>query len=236
MKTTLTLDASQISTYLKCPLMWYYAYHERLQLSSLKTEALDKGTLVHELLAIYYNLKDSSPCARDEAIETFKAIHGDIYHELEFMCNRFALYTERWKNSDFKVLTNNGIPGVEIGFSKLLYENDAVRFIVEGRIDLLSTIQGIPCFVDHKTQSKVNYLYHYTPQFKTYAWATGYRYGIINYFGLQQKYEEGKTFRQDLVSFNEDMILDWEKRLKRVFGEICIAKYEASFSSGEFYK
>src|SRR5438552_2942127 len=62
-KFTLTLDASQLKTYLICPLLWHYQYRENLRLTDtftglpLRGIAADKGTLMHKLLEIFYTLR-----------------------------------------------------------------------------------------------------------------------------------------------------------------------------------
>ncbi|MEK6880045.1 MAG: PD-(D/E)XK nuclease family protein, partial [Nanoarchaeota archaeon] len=57
-KFILTCDASQIKQFQTCPLSWYYQYKENLRLPGLKMDtAPDKGTLIHDLCDIYYNLR-----------------------------------------------------------------------------------------------------------------------------------------------------------------------------------
>lgn len=231
-KFILTLDASQISTFQWCPLSWWYSYKENLIKKGIKTTALDTGTLVHSLLDIYYNLRAAEPnvdklIQASAAIESFKLAKLTQDLELEnFLCQRFLLYVQRYLSDDFNVIVNNGVSGVELGFSKVLYEDSNVLFIVEGRIDLINYIQGdIPAFTDHKSQSRFNELYGYTPQFKTYAWATGYEYGIVNYFGLQDDKDNkllkaGKLFRRTLIHFEPWMIQEWELKMLNIFWDI----------------
>ena len=161
-KFTLTLDASQIQLYQTCPLAWYYSYKENLDLAGISQKvAADKGTLVHDLLDIYYNLRARDPLGNklsqaQDAIGLFisKDITKELFpdgeiekgkvvtttEELEFfICNRFILYVQRWINDDFNVSINNGIPGVELGFSKLLYENSEVRFILDRKSTRLNS-------------------------------------------------------------------------------------------------
>src|SRR5947208_16161364 len=147
-KFTLTLDASQIYEFQMCPLLWYYHYKENLRLIGLAVDALDKGTLVHNLLDLYYGLRWEEPKVSElihaqEAINSFKqskiteSYFPNEFKELEeFLCLRFLLYVQRYQYQDFNLKI--GSKPVELGFSKLLYEDDEVRFIVEGRIDLIN--------------------------------------------------------------------------------------------------
>jgi len=234
-KFILTLDASQIQAFMTCPLQWYYKYKQNLILNTEHKPAPDKGHLVHSLLAFYYSLCAITPNENKltqaqnainlfkESKETLKLFPNDINFELEdFICQRFLLYVQKYLNDDFASFAG----GVEVGFSYLLYEDTKVKFILEGRIDLITKLQNnILCFVDHKTQSRDSSLYHYTPQFKTYALVTGYEYGIINYFGMQEDktnnlLKANKLFRRDLIHFNKNLIEEWRIKLIQVFYQV----------------
>ena len=239
-KFILALDASQLYTFQVCPLQWYYRYKENLNLTTAhKKDAADAGTLIHDLLANYYLLRAQDPISNklqqaDVVVQKFTteakvlSLFPDTQEtkELEaFLCKRFFLYVQRYMLDDFNVELKNNIAPIELGFSKLLYEDTYVKFIVEGRIDLLSNMQSLPCWVDHKTQSKNYTLYKYTPQFKTYAWATGYSYGMINYVGMQEDKDSsllkrGMLFKRDLIYFTKEMIKEWECKMISIFFEI----------------
>lgn len=233
-KFTLTLDASQINEFQTCNLAWWYTYKENLRLAGANTEAMDKGTLIHNLCDLYYSYRWLDPNGNkllqaDEAVRFFKEtcttqslFPEDKNNELErFITDRFALYVTRYMFNDF-VLPNTKTSPVELGFSKLLYEDEYVRFIVEGRIDLVTVILGDKlCFVDHKTQGRDTTMYQYRPQFKTYAWATGYEYGLINYIGLQKEpVKNGGSFKRQLINFPKWMIDEWEQKLLKIFWNI----------------
>ena len=242
-KFILALDASQLALYQTCPLQWYYRYKENLSLTTApKKNAADSGTLMHLLLDYYYTLRAQDPIGNklqqaDVVVQRFTTeatvltLFPDTQetHELEtFLCKRFFLYVQRYMLDDFNVEIKNNIFPVELGFSKLLYEDIYVKFIVEGRIDLISPIhtQGLYCWIDHKTQSKNYTLYNYIPQFKTYAWATGYNYGMINYIGMQEDKDssllkKGFLFKRNLIHFPTEMIQAWEKTMLNIFYTIC---------------
>src|SRR6267143_4227287 len=78
-KFNLILDASQIYEYQTCPLKWYYNYKENLRLGISDTTAMDKGTLIHNLLELYYNCRFYEPTGNklsqaNACIETFKEL------------------------------------------------------------------------------------------------------------------------------------------------------------------
>lgn len=231
-KFTLALDASQFKQYMTCSQSWYYSYQENLRLQTTDTEAMDKGTLVHNLMDIYYNLIAQSPnCNKNDAaegaIEFFKKSKvvesmGFPQDTEKFIVARFAQYLFFYGNNDFTPILAGGVPSVELGFSKILYENDDVCFIVEGRIDLIARLGDQLVFIDHKTESQAGDLYSYKPQFRTYAWATGLKYGGVNYFGMQKEVG-AKTFRRQIIEFPEHIVEEWRLKMLSIFWEISIS-------------
>jgi len=238
-KFTLILDASQIKTYLTCPLSWYLKYivseevnGEQNMISVIPWgPAMNKGTYIHKLMDIYYSLRSADPNAPINAhaqttVEFIEKAGTAKNLELDnktviFLNMRFLQYVNYYKR-DFTVLkAPDGSAGVEVPFAKLLYENSQVKFIVEGRIDVLMAFQDpIKGWGDHKTQAQRKDLYGWKPQFLTYAWATGFHYGMVNYIGLQKEYQKNSTFRRDIIEFPQWKIDEWEKTLKDIFFNI----------------
>lgn len=232
-KLIITLDSSQMKTFMECEQKWCMSYVENLQYHLAKMIYLDKGTFVHKLLEVFYVLRTLNP--KEDRFITQKTVidlykkgklfkHSGLTKEDEqFICERFLQYVMKWISYDFVPSKRNGTPGVEIGFSKVLYETEESLYIVEGKIDLISqTNHPIPfdCFVDNKSQERMKNLYPFKPQFLTYAWATGFKWGIINYFRLQQKYDPRDTFRRDLIYFEDWQVNKWKVKMIRLFERI----------------
>lgn len=224
---TLALDASQISQYLECPRSWYFRYYKHLSRAGQKRAALDKGSLVHQLCDLYYNLRAMNRSVPSmthgtaviNLIKGWKNTFNLSKEDTEFLCMRFFQYAATYMANDFVPVSKNGLPAVELGFSKVLYEDENVLYVVEGRIDLIADYGGVRVFVDHKTQAQAKTLYQYCPQFLTYAWATGLDRGMINYFGLQKEMTKD-TFRRQLIFFPKWKIKEWERRMLAVFNSI----------------
>lgn len=227
-KYTLTLDASQLNQFGKCNLSWAYQYRECLSLSEIKTEpnALDKGTLVHLLLELFYKEIASGKdrvSAATQAQYLFRQnpmleVFSNEY--IQFIIARFNEYYIYWQGRDLIPAVKNGIPAVELGFTKVLYEDEYCLYAVEGKIDLIyMASEESLAICDHKSQDRENHLYFYRPQMLTYAWATGLNYAIINYFGLQKKATE-KTFRRDAIAIPDWMIKRWEDQMMYIFNHI----------------
>ena len=209
--------------------MWNYEYNERLRLAVLPKggSAADKGTSVHALLDKYYHFKALNPTTSSYvAMDYSKTLFNEskLNYKLgfdkeweEFLLQRFTEYVQFYQGNDFKVAKTNLLTGTELGFSKILYENDKIVIIIEGRIDLLVEDSNFGlCFVDHKSQTKFSDLFDYKVQFTTYAWAAETKYGIINYFGLTQKFDGFNTFRRQVVQFQPHIIERWKTKVIEV--------------------
>lgn len=229
-KFILTLDSSQIRSYMTCPHMWYLSYVKNLRAPWKYQNASDIGTLTHQLLEIYYTLRGLNPNENAMAhanlaldifkqckiYETYKVSKEDV----NLIANRFVQYNIKYMANDIKPLVRHGIVGTEVGFTKKLYEDGFVIYLVEGRMDLLARIDDIKIVVDNKTQAQHKTLYSHRPQVMTYLWATGYNYFLYNYFGVQKTYVEGETLWRDLVYVQPWQIERWVETMLRVFDEI----------------
>lgn len=222
-KFTLSLDSSQLSDYLTCPQYWNYRNRQNLRLTRASTLAMDRGTCMHSLLETFYKFQIRNPRNRDgNAIASSELVKASgIFEELKVSSDdrklillRFAEYVLYYQFRDFIPSCINGVDGVELGFSKILYEDEDVCFIFEGKIDLVVENEVGDIFWDHKCTS-----YTYYPhklQLVGYAWATGFRYGGYNYVGLQKSVGKN-TFRRNPAQFSESLIERWRKEIIKTF-------------------
>jgi hypothetical protein len=197
---------------------------------------MDMGTLVHDLLARYYNRRALNPSNNylmdaHWVFEEFIASriiqnYGfDLQEVGGFLRQRWGQYVMFYPpNIDFLPIVHKGEAATEVGFSKIIFQDKLRIYVLEGRIDLLSTIQArsitFKIFWDHKSQDKASYFYRYTPQFKTYALATGYRYAGVNYFGLQKDSNNENVFRRQIFNIPEHLITEWKAFIINKFHRI----------------
>src|SRR6266699_693617 len=200
-KFTLALDSAQLGTFKTCPQSFKFMFKQNLRLYGLSRPAADKGTIVHSMLDVYYTLN-----ALNSKVDKLKHINTTVKlvkdnklvqaygfdgETEQFIAKRFIQYGFKYYGKDFAPIVKNNKVSVEIGFSVPIYEDKENLFILEGRIDLLTRHPDFGLmFIDNKTQDRISFLYPYKLQFMCYALATRAKYGIINYFGLQQKYDE----------------------------------------------
>src|SRR5947207_5993291 len=248
-KFTLVLDSSQLSTFLECPQMWNYQYNERLGLPAGEPkEAMNAGTYGHKLVEMYYLARfavldmnaakekafafdiDSYFCTCKHSreshseggackcgCEAFKAQPFELAGEM-----RYAVKNRLWEYF-CTYLSNDFVPdspeAVEVGFSEKLYEDSENLFVLEGRIDMKATLQGLPCIVDHKFQTRAHSLYKKSIQFKNYVYASRVPLLVINYIRLSKGVTKD-TLVRELVTFNSLEMQAWKQELVQLFFKI----------------
>jgi hypothetical protein len=221
---TIALDSSQLSTYLKCNEKWNLSGRQHLRLSGAATGPLDNGTVFHKLLELYYierftsNVYDSAQEALTKFLASEEAKLVDEPTRL-FLVSRFRDYIIFYSQSDFQPLRIDGIPSIELGFSSVFYEDNHRKFILEGKIDLLTSYREDLSFVDHKTQGHAMQIYPYTPQFLTYAMVTKSKKAVINIIRLHKEVTKD-TFIRVPITFADHQIERWKQTVMKVFVEI----------------
>ena len=127
--------------------------------------------------------------------------------------NRFKDYCYKWQGNDF---VPDSPQHVEVGFSEPIYEDSENYYVLEGRMDLLGSLQNVPCVVDHKFQLSTHYLYPKTIQFKNYALVSGLGTLVINYVRLTKTMSQD-TLARDLTTFSREELRAWKLRLIGIY-------------------
>ena len=228
-KTNIILDMSMWDLFELCKARYNYRYvMNRSVPMAQKSEALDKGGLAHEGLEAYFNgLKqgihyndrmqacirkmqmvsaDPDQCALNEEEVT------RVIRAVEESCDFW-----RFEDEQMEILE------VERPFAYVLYEDDYVRIIISGKIDLLVNIRGIGqrasysnLPIDHKTYSRDFEVPRLSNQFMNYAVATGSFYLVANRIGLHDpeakkpKPAEEK-FKRVPLSYDPLILDDWKR-------------------------
>ncbi len=218
MQKIITLDASQLKTFGKCPQMWAYHYQEGLSYPSGAAGSASKsdigkqlGTAIHGLLDIYYTLQLNGAIPVADMSKAVSACQNwydnTLWKELlslgpqdhEKAKRLFALYVYKFSGDDMLPI----VDGLEHYFEKVLYEDESRKYVLNGRIDFLGTWLGKPLFCDHKTEGKREEMYPATIQFCAYSYATGIPNGVINYIGTSAAAEKEGPFHRTMFTISD---------------------------------
>jgi hypothetical protein len=112
-------------------------------------------------------------------------------------------------------------PLVEQGFSYPLLDTPEYLFVLEGRIDVMATLNnGSNGIVDHKFQGRERSLYGKSIQFRNYAMVSDFNYVVVNYIRLHQAISE-KTFVRDTIYYSSLEKQIWKRRLIEKYKKIA---------------
>lgn len=236
-KKILTLNSTNIATFLECPRKYKYSAEQSLVTKNFRSEAMDKGELMHHLICRWFELRmarDKNPLVT--ITEEMRLLNGRFNslekEDLEFLRQRFFAYTMFWSDDQAKPLVLNGKVAVEVGFTVKIFEDSDFIFLLEGRLDRVAEQQGITFLLDHKTFSRKYDYSHRRPQFLNYVLGAQLSGLLINkicidYIGLTQTINK-ETFRRDMFSYPQGTIQEWKQFLiDRVYFPIA---------RGDFYK
>jgi len=187
-----------------------------------KAEALEKGDLMHKMLAHYYRgrkegrTKESSQHSIliTECVEVGRRAAATMSISVSTSEEDIRQFKENilfWQQDGWDILD------VEQPFSKVIYERpdteerEGLRIIYEGIIDLV-VVNPSPYgvfIVDHKTASRRSTPSKLSNQFMGYAWALDVNHVIINRIGFQKTLGTSERFQRILLSYEKDLIKEW---------------------------
>ena len=230
-KLIVVADSSQLARFSECPMAWNLENQENLALAADVTNVpMVSGTYGHKLLDIFYcqiakgeNRSNAMDCAIEHDPEKEAIANGETFSldppQRELVKQRFREYC-------YTYVTNDFIPKspahVEIGFSEPVYESTDKLYVLEGRIDLIGSLQGLECAVDHKFQMRSRDIYAKTIQFRNYAMITKTNMLVVNYIRLTKGISKD-TFARKISSFTPYEHQVWKQRVIRMFDNMADA-------------
>ncbi|MBI3334669.1 PD-(D/E)XK nuclease family protein [Candidatus Pacearchaeota archaeon] len=227
-KINIVLDASKIDLFETCPARYNFRHNLNKTLPLIhKAKALDLGSLAHEGLAVYYKLlgEGISYAERSEAalmkireLSSNPKESNSEPEEVEVLLKAVEQSCDYWRAEDENCLE---ILAVEQPFAYVLFEDDIVRIIISGKIDLLANFIGIGrnasyerLPIDHKTFSRDSVLLRKSNQFINYCAAAESNYLVVNRIGLQKTLNAEEKFKRLPLSYDPIYIADWKDNLR----------------------
>lgn len=211
-KITLRLDSHMLSDFQRCAQLGKFAHIEGYR-PNQQSGGLDRGTHWHKLMELRnQGIMNNTPwMATLGFANTYLIENLTDKTEAPFYLRKLMEYDTKWSPTE----KNLKILGTEVGFSKVLWSNDQIRFIYEGKIDLLCEIDGMKIVVDHKTQhpgfSSERYnLFPHSNQFLGYCWASKFKHVMIDYTTWSDK-ETDRTYRRNLHPISSEITNRWKE-------------------------
>lgn len=229
-KATIIFDPSNIDLFELCEARYNYRVNLRRSLPVIqKNRSLDKGTLAHTGFETYYKLLADGGTGFANRIDamTLKmrvaASDPDISNmdvsEAEELISVVQENLDFWRHED-EMLT---IHQVEQVFAYVIYEDEDVRIIMSGKIDLLvdkpavsgsSGYTNLP--IDHKTYSRDSGVLRLSNQFQCYAKTVESNYLIVNRVGLQKTLKPEEKYKRLPLSYDPMILEQWKDNLVKI--------------------
>ena len=211
-KLTLIQNSHSLSYFQRCEKLYEYTTIKNLEPIE-EIYYFTRGTLISKLLELWYRAKK-----RHYTIKRLEDLEDKLFMvvrrlktlretDREIISRRLIEYFNKYRLESYRIVA------VEKGFSKILYEDDYVLYIYEGKPDLVVDFGhnlGIGP-IDHKSESMKREIYPFNNQIMGYCWAMESKIAMYNYIGLQNNSQDGEVLRRTTLTFSESQIEQWRQ-------------------------
>jgi hypothetical protein len=220
------IDSQVLNSMNLCPERYRLEHIEHWR-PQKKAMALERGSVMHQMLAHFYTEKMKGrtrpadmPNLVEECLMLGRVAAANSTHidgaEFQDDIRVFKEYFLRWQYDGWEILA------VETPFSKTIYESPMLRIDYEGIIDILiDDPKDGKAVVDTKTESRKSEPYVLSNQFQGYEWVSGLPV-IINKIGYQvtprMDFESGVDKGKDKVDLRF-------RRLRHQSGEAALEEW-----------
>lgn len=234
MQKTLMIDSQILNTYQSCTCKTYYQFVRNIR-GLFKETALDKGGLLHEIMKYHYefikynqsHIYDGSVGEQFQGKEiTYQQIiqtsikkaqdyvlNSDLdVKTCEEVINTYQEYAQYYVNDNWEIVS------VENPFAKVIYEDEDLKIVYCGIVDLVTT----KAIVDHKSSSRRGNPTGLSNQFMGYAWAFNLNNVVINKIGFQKTLSAQEKFERHTKSYPQDLIDEWKANAIRVAKDLFL--------------
>jgi hypothetical protein len=229
-KLTIMLDASKIDLFETCPRRYHYRHNLNKGLPILqKAKALDIGGLCHSGMEVYYKMLGEGAHFSDRLEAALMKVRevssnpdssNSEPEEVTQLIDAIEQSCDYWRAEDENTLE---ILGVEEPFAYVIHEDDDIRIMISGKIDLIVNVRGIgnnadyfKMPIDHKTFRRDSVVLRKSNQFINYCNAVGSNYLVVNRIGLQKTLSAEVKFRRIPLSYDPLYIKEWKENCTKM--------------------
>jgi hypothetical protein len=245
-KANIILDASKIDLFETCPKRYYFRHMMNKGLPiAFKNKSLDLGGLCHEGLSVYYRMLGEQKHYADRMqaclmkireISSDPMVSNSEPEDVARLLRAIEECCDYWRSEDENTLE---VLETEQPFAYVLFEDDSIRIVISGKIDLLVNQHGIGSAAsysrlpyDHKTYGRDSVTLRKSNQFINYCNAVESNYLIVNKIGLQdpdakKPLPASEKFKRLPLSYDPQYIQDWKDNLTKMLLQeylACVAE------------
>ena len=233
-------DSTVMNDLQMCARKFEFAHVKNWRSLGGRATPLDRGSMIHEMLAIYRILlklnwggNNLAALTKIEAeLLNEHSIDGEVKRSWKEMVELSIFVGRTYMAVDAENLsTNDGEEvirqfseyvdyyqddgwqpkEIESPFSKILYESKDLILIVEGKIDLLTDSRAGRIVVDTKTASRRVEQSKLSNQFLFYSWSTGVETMVVDRIGFQKSLSVSERFQRIPLSYPKSMKDEWRE-------------------------
>lgn len=231
----IVLDASKIDLFETCPARYNFRHNLNKTLPLInKAKALDLGSIAHGGLEVYFKSLAAGLHYDDRmqaCLMKMRELSSDPENSnsepdgVRILLRAVEESCDFWRSEDENCLD---ILEVESPFAYILFEDNSVRIIISGKIDLLVNFKGLGrnasydrLPIDHKTFSRDGVVHRKANQFINYCNAVESNYLVVNRIGLQNPDAKKPVpaedkFKRLPLSYDSIYIQDWKDNLTKL--------------------
>lgn len=246
-KTIYVVDSQILNSIQDCSRKTNYSFGQNLE-PIAKPDYFEKGDLLHQMLAEYYILRKFRG-----RWNINKKTHADIVEICTKVGRRAAVKMSLEVQVVEEVITtfrqyctytaNDGwdrIIATESVASKIMYEDEEMIILYQGKIDLLFELTGNHLMpVDHKSSSRRGRPHYLSNQFQGYCWLLGVNNIIINKIGFQKTLKDNERFERHTLSYPPELLEEWKENaiywIKKYIAESESSFWPPNYTSCDKY-
>lgn len=241
------VDSQILNTASSCQRQAHYTFDKNLE-PIIKPDYFEKGDMLHQMLAEYYKLRKHKSRWQQNNKSHLDIINICInigrraavkmtlkIETIEEVVNTFTEYATHFINDGW-----DNVIAVEQVASKILYQDDLMTILYQGKLDLVISMPQIPILpIDHKSSSRRGTPNYLSNQFQGYCWLLNVNNIIINKIGFQTSLKPAEKFERPIMSYSPPTLEEWQQQaiywIKKYIADGEIGFYPPNYTSCDKY-